>query len=81
MKSLRVKISLIVLVIMILSFVSIALISIKSAKNSLEDEMTKALVQSVHAAADTIKAKTANLRKSELPFLFRKLSVYITPSR
>lgn len=57
MKSLRVKISLIVLVIMILSFVSIALISIRSAKTSLEEEMTKALVQSVHAAADTIKAK------------------------
>ena len=57
MKSLRLKISLIVLVIMILSFVSIALIAIKSAKTSLEEEMTKSLIQSVHAAADTIKAK------------------------
>ena len=42
---------------MILSFVSIGWIAIKSAKHSLEEEMTKALVQSVHAAADTIKAK------------------------
>lgn len=57
MKSLKLRISLIVLIIMVLSFVSIGWISIKSAKNSLEDEMTKALVQSVHAAADTIKAK------------------------
>ena len=42
---------------MILSFVSIGWIAIKSAKHSLEEEMTKALVQSVHAAADMIKAK------------------------
>ena len=57
MKSIRIKISLIVLAVMILSFVSIGWIAIKSAKHSLEEEMTKALVQSVHAAADTIKAK------------------------
>ena len=57
MKSLRLKISLIVLAVMVLSFVSIGWIAIRSAKHSLEEEMTKALVQSVHAAADTIKAK------------------------
>ena len=57
MKSLRLKISLIVLAVMVLSFVSIGWIAIRSAKQSLEEEMTKALVQSVHAAADTIKAK------------------------
>ena len=57
MKSIRIKISLIVLAVMVISFVSIGFIAIKSAKNSLEEEMTKALIESVHAAADTIKAK------------------------
>ena len=57
MKSLRAKISLLVLIIMIISFFSIAFISIRSAKVSLEEEMTKSLVESVHAAVDTIKAK------------------------
>lgn len=57
MKSLRLKISLVVLATMVLSFVSIAFISIRSAKTSLEEEMTKALVETVHATAETIKAK------------------------
>ena len=57
MKSLKLKIGLIVLIIMILSFASIALISIRSAKHSLEEEMTNALIESVHATVDTIKAK------------------------
>lgn len=57
MKSLRLRISLIVLVVMVLSFVSIAFISIHSAKISLEEEMTKSLVESVHAAAEAIRAK------------------------
>ena len=56
MKSLRLRISLITLIVMIVSFVSIGFIAIKSARESLEDELTKALVQSVHATADSIKA-------------------------
>ena len=59
MKSLRLKISLIVLAVMVVSFVSIAWISIRSAKHSLEEEMTKSLIESVHATADSIKAKNA----------------------
>ncbi len=43
------------LIIMVLSFASIAFISIRSSKASLEKEMTKALVESVHATADSIK--------------------------
>ena len=56
MKSLRLRISLITLVVMIFSFVSIGFIAIKSARESLEEELTKALVQSVHATAESIKA-------------------------
>ncbi|WP_318662161.1 methyl-accepting chemotaxis protein [Treponema sp.] len=56
MKSLRLRISLITLVVMIFSFVSIGFIAIRSARESLEEELTKALVQSVHATADSIKA-------------------------
>lgn len=55
MKSLRLRISLITLVVMIFSFVSIGFIAIRSARESLEEELTKALVQSVHATADSIK--------------------------
>ena len=56
MKSLSIKISLISFFILIISFSSVGLISIKSAKTSLEKEMTKAIVESVHATADSIKA-------------------------
>ena len=56
MKSLSIKISLISFFILIISFSSIGIISIKSAKASLEKEMTKAIVESVHATADSIKA-------------------------
>ena len=56
MRSLRLRISLITLVVMIISFVSIGFIAIKSARESLEEELTKALVQSVHATAESIKA-------------------------
>ena len=56
MKSLSLKISLISLVVMIISFISIGVISIRSAKKSLENEMSKSIVESVHATADSIKA-------------------------
>ena len=56
MKSLSIKISLISFFVLIVSFASVGLISIKSAKSSLEKEMTKAIVESVHATADSIKA-------------------------
>ena len=56
MKSLSLRISLISLVIMIISFISIGFISIRSAKSSLQSEMTKSIVESVHATADAIKA-------------------------
>lgn len=56
MRSLRLRISLITLVVMIISFVSIGFIAIKGARESLEEELTKALVQSVHATAESIKA-------------------------
>ena len=56
MKSLTLKISLISLVIMILSFVCVGFISIRSAKASLEKEMSKTIVESVHATADSIRA-------------------------
>ena len=56
MKSLSIRISLISLVVMTLSFISIGLISIKSAKASLEKEMLKTIVESVHATADGIRA-------------------------
>ena len=56
MKSLSLKISLISLVVMIISFISIGVISIRSAKTSLENEMSKSIVESVHATADSIKA-------------------------
>lgn len=56
MKSLRAKISIVVCIAMIVSFTSIAFISIRSANRSLEKEMTKALVESVHATADAIDA-------------------------
>ena len=55
MKSLRVRISFITLVIMVLSFASIAVIAINSAKSSLEKQMEKTLVETVHASADSIK--------------------------
>ena len=57
MRSLRLKISLIVLTVMVVSFASITFISIRSAKNSLEKEMISALEETVHSTADTIKAK------------------------
>ena len=57
MRSLRLKISLIVLTVMVISFASITFISIRSAKNSLEKEMISALEETVHSTADTIKAK------------------------
>ena len=41
---------------MIVSFVSIGFIAIRNAKNSLESEMTSALVESIHATADAIQA-------------------------
>ena len=56
MKSLSLRISLISLVVMIISFISIGFISIRSAKSSLQSEMTKSIVESVHATADAIKA-------------------------
>ena len=56
MKSLALKISLISLVVMILSFICVGFISIKSAKTSLEKEMSKTIVESVHATADSIRA-------------------------
>ena len=56
MKSLSLKICIISFSIMILSFAFIGFISIKSAESSLEKEMTKAIVESVHSTADAIKA-------------------------
>ena len=56
MKSLSIKISLISFFILIISFATVGLLSIKSAKASLEEEMTKAIVESVHATADSIRA-------------------------
>ncbi|MBO4532569.1 MAG: methyl-accepting chemotaxis protein [Treponema sp.] len=56
MKSLSIKISLISFVVLIISFATVGLTSIKSAKASLEKEMTKAIVESVHATADSIRA-------------------------
>ena len=56
MKSIRLKIGFITLLIMIISFSSIGLISIITAKKSLETEMIKALSESVSATADSIKA-------------------------
>ncbi len=56
MKSLRAKISIIVCVVMLVSFASITFIAIQSANQGLEKEMAKALVESVHATADAIKA-------------------------
>ncbi|MBO7583519.1 MAG: HAMP domain-containing protein [Treponema sp.] len=56
MKSLSIKISLISFIIIIISSVSIGFTSIKSAKASLEKEMTKAIVESVHATAESIRA-------------------------
>ncbi len=56
MKSIRLKIGLITLLIMVITFSSIGLIAIRTAKNSLETEMIKALAESVRATADAIKA-------------------------
>ena len=56
MKSLTIKISLISFFVLIVSFATVGLISIRSAKSSLEKEMTKAIVESVHATADSIRA-------------------------
>ena len=56
MKSLGLRISLISLVVMTISFISVGLISIRSAKASLEKEMCKTIVESVHATADGIRA-------------------------
>ena len=56
MKSLSLRISLISLVVMIVSFISIGFIAISSAKSSLEEEMEKSIVESVHATADSIRA-------------------------
>ena len=41
---------------MIVSFISIGFISINNAKSSLEKEMSKTIVESVHATADSIRA-------------------------
>ena len=56
MKSLRLRISLITLILMVISFVSIAFIAITNAKKSLENEMTDAIAESVHATANSIQA-------------------------
>ena len=56
MKSLRFRISLITLLVMLVSFVSIGFIAIRNAKNSLENEMTAALQESVQATAQAIQA-------------------------
>ena len=56
MKSLSLRISIISFVVMALSFAGIGIISINSAKSSLEKEMLKTIVESVHATADAIKA-------------------------
>lgn len=56
MKSLSIKISLVSFFVLIISFATVGLTSIKSAKASLEKEMTKAIVESVHATADSIRA-------------------------
>ena len=56
MKSLSIKISLISFFVLIVSFATVGLTSVKSAKASLEKEMTKAIVESVHSTADSIRA-------------------------
>ena len=56
MKSLSLRISLISLVVMTISFISIGFTSIRSAKSSLEKEMLKTIKESVHATADGIRA-------------------------
>ena len=56
MKSIRLRISIVSLFVMTISFISIGAISIKSAKASLEKEMLKSIVESVHASAEAIKA-------------------------
>ncbi len=56
MKSIRLKIGFITLLIMVIAFTSIGLISIITAKKSLETELIKALEESVSATADSIKA-------------------------
>ena len=56
MNSLRFRISLITLLVMLVSFVSIGFIAIRNAKDSLENEMTAALQESVQATAQAIQA-------------------------
>lgn len=56
MKSLRFRICLITILVMIVSFVSISFIAISNAKTSLENEMAAALVESTHATAEAIQA-------------------------
>ncbi len=56
MNSLRFRISLITLLVMLVSFVSIGFIAIRNAKNSLENEMTAALEESVRSTAQAIQA-------------------------
>ena len=56
MKSLRIKISLIILFVMVISFISVGFIAIRSARSSLESEMTTSLVESVHSTADAVNA-------------------------
>ena len=55
MRSLRLRISLITFIIMVLSFATIAILSVRSAKSSLEKEMEKSLVETVRATSDAIK--------------------------
>ena len=56
MKNLSLKICIISFSIMIISFACIGFLSIRSAKASLEKEMAKSIVESVHSTADAIKA-------------------------
>ncbi len=56
MKSLSIKISLISFFVLLVSFAIVGLTTIKSAKASLEKEMTKAIVESVHSTADSVRA-------------------------
>ena len=56
MKSIRFRIAIITLLIMVITFSTIGFVAIRTAKNSLETEMIKALAESVRATADSIKA-------------------------
>ncbi len=56
MNSLKVRITVAALAVMIISNVVIGMLSSKSSKKSLENQMEKALVESVHATAEAIYA-------------------------